>query len=472
MKSRFKTTLQLVVMTICLLSLFSLAAAAPAQTIRNSETAAAPEGAGSTLHLPYLTDRGPGKVQSLFGIQMYGATSANSFYHPYMIETNASWVRAPILWRIIEGTPDTYAWGHGDLVTGAAQDVTFIATLADAPEWVAEDMDGPLDSAGMDQMAEFAHDVAERYDGDGFMDAFGHPVVNYFEIFNEPDRGVGSWGHVGEDYAELLSRVTPAIKAANPNAKVLIGGIAYDFFEDQGGAFVREFIDDVLNAGGGEYFDIMNFHAYSLFAFNWAPQGLGLREKTFAIRSKLVQHGYGDMPIFVTEAGTHSNIVPDYPSSQERQSRYVVELFVQSASADVEMMIWWMLHDTQDQYQTGLITGHTPPVKKLAFTAFRQITQILSGADYVRKMTNAQTGASIMEAYVFRNDVTKKTIYVAWLNPVDSIEVRSLRVPGEQATVKNIYGIGTIVTDNGDGANDGHVRVNVSGQPVYIEVID
>ena len=80
----------------------------------------------------------------------------------------------------------------------------------------------------------------------------------------------------GDAYAALLTAAYPAIKAANPQAKVVFGGIAYDWFTDadpvtpaNNGPFVRAFFEDVLKNGGGGYFDVMNFHFYPFFGFNW-----------------------------------------------------------------------------------------------------------------------------------------------------------------------------------------------------------
>ena len=33
--------------------------------------------------------------------------------------------------------------------------------------------------------------------------------------------------------------------------------------------YVRSFLPDVLAAGGGAYFDVLNFHVYPAFAPNW-----------------------------------------------------------------------------------------------------------------------------------------------------------------------------------------------------------
>ena len=87
-----------------------------------------------------------------------------------------------------------------------------------------------------------------------------------------------------------------AIKDANPNAQVLLGGLAYDWFTDDPenpGPFVRSFLDDVLKNDGGQYFDIMNIHAYPAFAKEWTDTGgPGLREKVEFVRNKL-QNEYG-----------------------------------------------------------------------------------------------------------------------------------------------------------------------------------
>ncbi len=112
----------------------------------------------------------------------------------------------------------------------------------------------------------------------------------------------------------MLSVAYAAARAADSNAQIVFGGLAYDWFEDQGGPFVRDFLDDVLAAGGGQYFDMMNFHAYPAFSTNWAVRGPGLLQKTEFIRDKLREYGL-DKPIISTESGWHSNDSPGLPGS-------------------------------------------------------------------------------------------------------------------------------------------------------------
>jgi hypothetical protein len=57
------------------------------------------------------------------------------------------------------------------------------------------------------------------------------------------------------------------------------------------------------------------------------------------------------------------------------------------------------------------------------------------------------------------------------MNPVNGTVVWQLRLPGQQATVRSIYGNVTLnLTDAGDGVVDGQITVPVGSQPVYVEV--
>lgn len=416
---------------------------------------------------------------SLFGVQMYGDTRPQSAYYNVLMESQATWVRAQLNWENVEPvdvSPEEYNFLSSDALTSAARadagNVRFIATIHHAPDWAAASPRGPLYVSALPDFAEFVGAIVERYDGDGLADAPGSPVVNYWEFYNEPDANSDyfepGWGEFGGHYAQMLSVVYPAVKSANPNAQVVMGGIAYDWFEDQDGPFVRSFLDDVLAAGGGAHFDVMNFHSYPAFSHTWAQQGPGLLEKTQAVRSKLAEYGVGHKPIVITEAGWHSDSPPQQPSSPQIQARYVVQLFTQSLAADVDVMIWWMLHDPGGfYYANGLVTGEGSAQPKLSFWAYQTAVAELTTAEFQYRLTPAQTGATDMEVYKFNDSFYNRRVYVAWLNPVDTTTIKSLTLPGTHAVVRDIiYGnTQTIVDDNGDG----HVTVQVGAQPIYVE---
>lgn len=105
-----------------------------------------------------------------------------------------------------------------------------------------------------------------------------HPSVRYWELFNEQDapgwtnwfggdagthdngsplcavRGSASTEQQGYEYAQMLKRVYPAIKNANPDAYVVVGGLV--------GTDSWDFIRGIYRGGGKPYFDVMAIHTY------------------------------------------------------------------------------------------------------------------------------------------------------------------------------------------------------------------
>jgi hypothetical protein len=415
-----------------------------------------------------------------FGVQMYGSLNASTGI-TYAVDIEASWVRVPISWAAVEPTdqePNNYNWTTPDAtITDASQrGLHLIVTINAAPDWAATYTNGPIDKVDIGEFTEFVGSVVERYDGDGLDDAPGSPVVNHWEFYNEPDAGdeyraqYGSclWGHYGSQYAEMLAAVYPVINEANPSANVVLGGLAYDWFEDQGGPFVREFLDDVLAAGGGEYFDMMNFHSYPASRKNWASQGPGLYQKLEHIRAKMMAHGV-NKPIIITETGWFSNDDPPHYSSPEIQARYVVELFTQGLAGEAKVFIWFMLKEPSGYLgDWGLLDYELSP--KPAYLAYQIIVQELGTAHFERILPPAETGTSDMEAYKFSDKIYMRDIYVAWLDPIETSSVWSLRLPSSKVTVRDIYGNAYEVYDGDDGIQDGMVTVEVSGQPVYVEI--
>ena len=102
--------------------------------------------------------------------------------------------------------------------------------------------------------------VVERYDGDGINDMPGlkYPI-RHWEVLNEPEMQGPELTFYQEDsnsYLELLKLSHQAIKAADPNAQVLLGGQA---------GMQSKFVDywQPIMLGAAGYFDIGNIHSIS-----------------------------------------------------------------------------------------------------------------------------------------------------------------------------------------------------------------
>ncbi|MGC8946857.1 MAG: hypothetical protein ACP5N6_11970 [Anaerolineae bacterium] len=418
-------------------------------------------------------------MPTIFGVQMYGNLTAPSAGLTHTHDARVWWVRWPMAWSAVEPTdtiPENYNFAYYDANILAAHraGLHLIVTILSNPGWAATYANGPIDKVDIGEFAEFMGTVVERYDGDGWEDAPGSPVVDYWEFYNEPDAGdrlraeygASYWGHFGAEYARMLCAVYPVIKAANPRAQVALGGLAYDAFEDQGGGFVREFLDDVLKAGGGECFDVMNFHYYPPFAPGWSAYGPGLSGKANYLYAKLAQYGY-QKPMICTEAGWHSNNYAQFPSTPEIQSRYAVQLFAQSLASRLDVMIWWTWIDPGAGYgDNGLLTRSLQ--RKPAFDAYRVAAYWLGRASYQRALTATELGSSAMEGYLL-TWADGKPLYVLWSN---DDQVREVGLPAVQVQVMDMYGdtMG-LISDGDDGQEDGRVRINVGPNPIYVRVL-
>ena len=430
-----------------------------------------------TTFLPLVFSNYDPPVPTIFGVQMYGNLTLPSAGLTHTQDARVWWVRWPMAWSAIEPVdtiPENYHFTYYDqsIISATQHGLHLIVTILSNPSWAATYANGPIDKVDIGEFAEFMGTVAERYDGDGWMDAPGSPVVDYWEFYNEPDAGdplraeygASYWGHFGAEYARMLCAVYPVIKNANPRAQVVLGGLAYDAFEDQGGGFVREFLDDILKAGGGECFDVMNFHYYPPFAPGWSAYGPGLSGKANYLYTKLAQYGY-QKPMVCTEAGWHSNNYAQFPSTPEVQSRYVVQLFAQSLASRLDMMIWWTWIDPGAGYgDNGLLTQALQ--RKPAFNAYRTAAQILGRSSFQRVLSTQELGHSYMEGYLFKNP-GGQPFYVLWSNDG---ALRTVSLPLPSARVLDMYGnMINVRKDPDDGHVDGLIQISVGANPIYVE---
>ncbi len=407
---------------------------------------------------------------------MYGLVEAPGQYAEEAPEAGVDWLRWRVFWGNVEPnntTPDKYNFASMDASMKTAVELGLrpLVTIEQAPKWAATYTNGPIDKVGLDEFAQFMGALVERYDGDGYQDAPGSPKVRIWELYNEPDAGdvLGAegvqpfWGPYGKEYAAMLCTAYRATKAANPQARVAIGGIAYDFFKEDNGPFVRSFIEDVLKNGGGECMDLMNFHYYPYFESRWAPYGDGLMGKTNYLREILAKYGYGWKPFIVTEAGHHSDPEPGQPSSPQEQVNYLIKMSTQSAAAGNEIMIWWTWIDLQGYWgETGLLTS--VGVRKPSFDAYRTMAGKLSGATFLRMVPSSETGSEAARVYEFK---AGHKLYVAWADSSISI---GIRLSGTSFKVTDSLGVVQgILRDSDDGSSDGYVRFTVSQQPLYLE---
>lgn len=423
--------------------------------------------------------------------------------YPSLVEalddSGADWVRLRILWSELEPqntTPENYArWAYYDdkLSRAAGTGSGLIVTIADNPSWAATTRCGPIDIAPLSEFTEMLAAVVQRYSAPPYN-------VHHWELYNEPDGtwknagggGLGCWGNDADEYVQLLAQAYPVIKANDPQGQVLLGGIAYDWFTEYGGPFNRYFIDNVLQAGGGDYFDLMNFHYFPDFHCEWDEQygyqyGRDIIAKANYIRERLGMYGV-QKPVVCTELAEHGYTTDPpgwrYPvSSLQMQARYVVQGNVRGMSNGLPLIIWYALDTpSYDSYEQGLLFDDLSA--KQAYTAYQVLNLELAGATYLYPFAHSNPD---VEGYVFALPCDRPDKTVLWTNlrpdppqadpclpdtqMVDTTAQVSFSV-GAELLVVDWDGSSRTISDGAsgdlDGSVNGQVLIAITGDPAYV----
>ena len=396
-----------------------------------------------------------------WGIQLYNL----SLQAEYPDQIGAGWVRVPLHWKYLEPentTPENIQWSaefDALLAQLSSKQIRVIFTLMGNPSWAATYEAGPIDKVPIDELVEFMEAVVAHY---------GQPPYNikYFEIYNEPDNyrqsraEHGGWGYFGrqpEKYVEVLAALYDPIKAVDPEARIVFGGLAYDGWNN---GFEEDFLDDVLALDGDLYFDVMNFHYFTYFQNLWDPYGIDIIGKTTYIRDKLADYGVSK-PFICTEACEGSN--PGF-GTLETQSRYVPQLYARSQEADLDLTIWWWLFDFATiEMQCGLLDKNGEP--KQAYYAYQTLDRELSSTVYVGPVPPGEAGSDKIEAYEFETVANSSPIIVAWTSDNRN---HTMSLKTGQVVVVDKEGDRTVIRDGDDGNADGEVMVPIGPSPVYL----
>ena len=205
--------------------------------------------------------------------------------------------------------------------------------------------DKPINPANA--WAKFVFTTVERYRPGGVLAGQQRWArdagVRHWEVWNEPDFRQ-FWAGSVEDYYRLLEVAYKSIKAADPDAVVLVGGLA--FYEQP------NWLGQLLQQTGGDpgraYFDALAVHHYWSIYYSEA--------RLIDVRATLVGYNLDHIPIWMTESGlsvwddypaTAHQVSPDTPwrGAMTEQAAYVIEHPALVLFHGVERYFHFMLHD-------------------------------------------------------------------------------------------------------------------------------
>jgi hypothetical protein len=422
-----------------------------------------------TIFLPEVLRSQWQVTESSFGIHA-------NFLSPTVVDEasrlGTSWFRVPLFWSSIEPqntTPEQYQWNpffDAQIALLTSRGIRPILLLYANPGWAATYGMGPIDRVDIGELVQFMQAAVAHYSVPPYN-------VKHWEIYNEIDNtdaayaDTGWWGYFGhqpEVYLQELAAIYGPMKAVDPQAQIVLGALAYDGWttDDPPGIFAPDFLDRFLAAGGGAYFDVMNFHYYLAFRARWEPYGTDIIGKTTALRQKLAAYGL-QKPIFCTETSMWSDAA--HGGSDELQSRYVAQVFARSRAAGLNATIWFQMFDPVDPWvwSYGLMTADVRP--KPAYTAYQTLTRQLAGAEYVRSPEPTETGCATLEAYEFRQGGSSPPTLLAWSTGEQSC---TAVLAADEVLAVDKYGATVLIRDGEDGRVDRRVQVTLGPSPVYL----
>lgn len=298
-----------------------------------------------------------------------------------MAEAGIRWVRVNWAWKDMEPQNGPFDYSHLDAVAqiAAKHQIQLLPILLAVPAWSSTapaqlkaqygnlspvDRYRPQDSA---DWLHYVQNVIKRYDG--VNNAAGLPRMNYWEVWNEenlPD----FWPPAPNpaEYLALLKATYQTIKAIDPTATVVLGGLANAGFSADG----SNYLQSLYNLGGGAYFDVVSIHVYSNPNNGIAP----VVQDVTGVRAIMDAHGDQDKPLWLTEIGwSDAPNAWDAPTvSQADIASFLNEVYTASMPADA--IFWYnfrniFANSPDVEHNFGLVNADFSP--KPAFNAYKAL---------------------------------------------------------------------------------------------------
>ncbi|MDX2705409.1 cellulase family glycosylhydrolase [Streptomyces sp. PA03-6a] len=276
------------------------------------------------------------------------------------VAVGVTWVRMDLSWNNIQpDSPYTYSWHRFDRVAKAAEarGLKVLPVLAYTPKWArAAGCTSGQSCAPADPeiFASFAKLAAERYSAMG---------IHTWEVWNEEN--IGFWKPAADPkgYTTLLRATSQALRAADPKAYVIMGGLAVAKTEPARHRLSQtDFLTAVCKLGGNKYVDAVGYHPFNYPTLPSATPGTGTAfERISNFRENLVgildKYGTPDMPIWLTETGAPTSgpgevsdgkVIPPGTThvTQARQAEIATDTIpAVVANPYVEAMFWYTDQD-------------------------------------------------------------------------------------------------------------------------------
>ena len=293
--------------------------------------------ATSTYQIPYFAGipaRTPGSGSALRGINSFVSELDTAMRSKAESEANlmegayVGMAREEFEWKRVEPVHHHFEWAKFDQAVEVerAHGVTILGKLVYGSPWDNTAPSGTpaatatqYPPANIQDYVDYAVATVHRY----------KDRVHYWEIWNEENLS-GFWMPTPNvaRYTQLLKATYAAIKAEDPTATVVLGGLSTG--PD------ASYLQGIRDNGGWGSFDVLAIHSY----VSGTPDGSAF-ERWIAAAKNIVA-SYGVKPIWITEFGWSSNTAGSGVSTAN-QNQYLMRAYEIASSAGVAGNFWFEL---------------------------------------------------------------------------------------------------------------------------------
>jgi len=362
----------------------------------------------------------------------------------FLKETGIDLLRISFGWDAIEADKDKYEWLFwDDFVKMAVEDygLTLIPYICYMPKWNSR---GAADTlyfwnyppVDAEEFGEFMKAIVTRY----------KKWIKTWELWNEPDIWI-YWQGTPEEFANMITIGANAVKQSDPEAKVVLGGVAYSE------KFVEKLFKDY---GLSPFVDVVNMHNYYE---TWNAQPVENIDDHIFKMSDVIKNYGNNQPLWMAEVGystfRQGNKVSseytayyDYEHTPEYQA---VDLFKRLAlivsTEKISAIAWYEIKDLPqtdevigDEYNNRHLgiayVDHSPKPAQKALIFFNKL--------FSQKYKNITTQVSVeksdnsdSQVLVFQNE-DGSVIIVGWLQ-TNIPENRTENTSGEVKDTRQVY---------------------------------